>query len=327
MKCLILGLGFIAANLAEFLRRQDLDVYVTYRETKRPDKLLMMKLLKNENVKLIRLDKFIEDTLANILREVNPDVIYNLIGKVSGKDEEIWFANAIVPEILAKTLMKVNIDPILIHVSAAYATGLSRKLIINNTIIEEKEHCCSEYINPKTIFERSKCEGEKALMKYHRDYGLKTVILRPTLVYGNYNTHEEWVRIYHLLRRGVIPMINIEISAIYVGYLVDIMYRATSCRACIGEYMYVSEEGMYRFSDFIEAMAHLMNVKGFKISIGKSMLKFIQVLMPKSLRMFIKYVGYRYSTEKMYKLLGVRVRDGLEKGMYELTNWLMRIYG
>ncbi|OYT25308.1 MAG: hypothetical protein B6V02_04075 [Thermoprotei archaeon ex4572_64] len=204
MRCLILGLGFIATNLAEFLKKQDLDVYVTYRETKRPDKLLMMRFLNSKNVKLIRLDKLTEDTLVSILREVNPDIVYNLIGKVSGKSEEIWFVNATIPEILAKALMKVNMDSVLVHVSAAYATGLSKKLITNNTIIEEKEHCCPDYINPKTIFERSKCEGEKALMRYHREHGLKIVILRPTLVYGNYNTHEEWVRIYHLLKRGIV---------------------------------------------------------------------------------------------------------------------------
>ncbi len=315
-KALIIGLGFIATNLAKHLANRGFSVYVTYRSI-HGSRALMAKDLMSINVHLKRLDPNNYDELVNAIKTIRPNYIFNTVGLLSGGWNDLWQAHVEVPRNIAKAILSTDKSIKFIHISASAASGK-----IGNMIREEPEHCSYAYVNPRGDYERSKCDGERTIKELGSE-GLNYVIVRPTLVYGYYNDHNEFLTLYRVVRRGLVPLIRGYISAIYVGYLVQLLERVATNDSIRNTFLYATECSMYSLSDFSTLMADYLGVSGIKIPIPVGI---AGLFLPSSARSLLRYINTRYDCESTTKILG-SIEPAIGIGVKEIVDWIRRVYG
>lgn len=318
-KALIIGLGFIATNLAKHLvNRGGFDVYITYRSI-HGSKALMMKDLLELNVKPHRLDPSNYEDLVKLISDVRPNYVFNTVGLLSGSWNELWNAHVEVPpRNIARAILSIDKSIKLIHISASAASGK-----VGNFIREEPAHCDFSYVNPRSDYERSKCDGERTIKELGNE-GLNYVIVRPTLVYGYYNDHNEFLSLYRLVRMGLVPRVRGFISAIYVGYLVSMLEKLAVSEEFRNTFLYATECTMYSLGDFAELMANFLGgVSGVRLPLPPSL---IGLFLPSGARSLLKYVNVQYDCGSTRRVLG-NVEPAIDVGVKEMVDWLRRVYG
>ena len=89
-------------------------------------------------------------------------------------------------------------NPRFVHISSTAAMGPPA-----DPIVDEDSPC-----RPRTPYQRSKFESERALAELHSKRGLDVVILRPCVIAGEGKAHSEWETLFRLVRKGVFPLIG-----------------------------------------------------------------------------------------------------------------------
>ncbi|GAB6944496.1 NAD-dependent epimerase/dehydratase family protein [Vulcanisaeta sp. JCM 14467] len=269
------------------------------------------------NVKPHKLDPGNYDELTKLISGVKPNYVFNTVGLLSGSWSDLWNAHVEVPRNIARAILNVDKSIKLIHISASAASG-----IIGNFIKEEPVHCDYTYVRPRSDYERSKCDGERTIRELGNE-GLNYVIVRPTLVYGYYNDHDEFLSLYRFVRRGLIPRVQGMVNAIYVGYLVRMLEKLAVSDEYRSAFLYATECTMYSIGDFAELMAQYLGVNGIRIPLPP---RLVSPFLPSGVRSLIKYVNVQYGCESTTRVLGV-VEPGIGVGVREMVDWLRRVYG
>jgi len=315
-RALIVGLGFIATNLAKHLVNRGLEVHVTYRSV-HGSKALMAKDLLEIGVKMHRLDPGDYNSVVNTISTVKPSYVFNTVGLLSGSWNELWHAHAEVPRNIARAILSVNKSIRLIHISASAAVGK-----IGNVISEEPEHCSYAYVNPRSDYERSKCDGERTIKELGKE-GLDYVIVRPTFVYGYYNDHNEFLSLYRVVRRGLIPLLRGHVNAIYVGYLVQLLEKVAVSEDFRDKFLYATECVMYNLGDIPLLMANYLGISGIKLPIPTGL---AGLFLPSGARSLLKYINTQYDCSNTQRILG-NMEPALDRGVKEIVDWIRRVYG
>jgi len=279
VKILITGLGFISSNVAYFLSPKH-DIKITYRSLN-PVKELYTKILKEKGVDTTKLDVINETQKLEELVKSN-DLIVNFVGDIQGDEKVLYMANVEVPSIIAQACKKYN--KVMIHASGS-TYGVTGKVTI------EENH--GEGLNPSTAFEKTKLQGEKELLNI---LGKNAIILRPTLVYGRFNAHVQFVTIYKLVKLGIIPKLEIEfqpVSARYIAYLIDSIANG---KLPSRNYFYATECSLVNLSEFFQIYASTINKKGIQIPIPN---KLAEIALPKEVKSLLKYAGTVYDCTVM----------------------------
>jgi nucleoside-diphosphate-sugar epimerase len=276
MNYLVLGLGFVATHVAEFLSNYG-NVTVTYRNLN-PVKEEYVKILKEKKVEVVKLDPLTDDIKKYISQS---DVVINLIGEISGSEETLRRANVEVPERLAKVVSETNRNVILIHLS-----GLPG--VTGNNVKPEVPHC--EGIKPTTPFEKTKCEGEKIL----RDNANFLAILRPSLIYGKYGAHIQFVTMFRFAKMGFVPSLGFRFSVISAKALSEIIKNISEAKPKF-TYFYVTECEPVRIDIFFEIMAKTLGKGYIKVPIPKFLAK---AYLPSDIRNLLKYDGTTFDCTK-----------------------------
>ncbi|EWG06607.1 MAG: hypothetical protein ASUL_08799 [Candidatus Aramenus sulfurataquae] len=275
MKYLILGLGFVATHVAEYLSSYG-EVVVTYRHLN-PVKEVYANALKEKGVKLVKVDP-LEENISGLVKDA--DAVINLVGEISGDEETLRRANVEVPTKVAKTVAKENPRAVMVH--------LSGMLGMTGNVRPEEKHC--EGVAPTTTFERTKCEGEKAI----REAGVNAAILRPGLIYGKYGAHVQFVTMYKFAKRGFVPAIGFLFSSISANSVARIIRAVVEERPKF-TYFYATECEPVKVDKFFEAMARALRKRYVKIPIPKSLAK---AYLPADIRNLLKYDGSRFDCSK-----------------------------
>ncbi len=315
-RTLIIGLGFISTNLAKYLVDKGFDVYITYRSV-HGSKAIMMKDLLELNVKPYRLDPSNYEDLLKLINNVKPNYVFNTVGLLGGSWGELWNAHVEVPRNIARAILSIDKSIKLIHISASAVSGKTGKFIK-----EEPRHCDYSYVNPRSDYERSKCDGERTIKEFDNE-GLNYIIIRPTLVYGYYNDHNEFLSLYRLVRMGVIPSIKGFVSAIYVGYLVQLLEKVAVSEGYRNAFLYATECAMYSLEDFAELMARYIGTNGIRVPLPPGL---VGLFLPSGARSLLKYVNVQYDCESTRKVLG-NIEPAIDIGVKEIVNWIRRAYG
>jgi nucleoside-diphosphate-sugar epimerase len=292
------GVGFIGASLVKKLHDRGYEVYVAHRGLGEPYRKRLAMVVGMYST-LVRYS-----SPSDAIETVRPELVYNLVGEFFGKDEDIVDANTGFVDRLSRALGGYSVK--LVHISAATVVGPR-----SSVIYEEDEHLRG--IEPITIFDRSKAEGERIVSERLRSW----VIVRPTLVYGAYNAHPEWVLLLSMVKRRVVPSIKARISAIDVTELAEILVRSAELER---EFFFATECEPYIVSDFVEAMEKALSVKAFKIPVPAWLAR---VLAPDPLRKHMAFLNRVFSCNKMLRLTGYRPRRRLAEGVAEMTRWIM----
>ncbi|BFH72372.1 NAD-dependent epimerase/dehydratase family protein [Sulfurisphaera javensis] len=286
MRIFITSLGFIATHVAEILSSSN-EVILTYRNLN-PVKKLYKEILEEKGVKLIKLDILTErDKLKEEIKK--SDVIINFIGEISGDERTLYIANVEIPKIIAMTIKEVNNKALFIHTSGS-TYGITGEVKI------EKE--LGEGFNPQTPFEITKLQGEKEVYSIAKG-NFPLVILRPTLVYGKYAAHIQFVIMYRLVKMGIIPKTGISfmpISANYIGKMILELIKEKPELL----YFYATECEPVSLDSFFEIYSKALGKKTIKIPIPKGIVK---SALPKEIRSLIRYEGTKYDCSIAKKLL------------------------
>ncbi|AWR96723.1 NAD-dependent epimerase/dehydratase family protein [Acidianus sulfidivorans JP7] len=304
MKYLILGLGFIATHIAEHLsKNNDNEVTVTYKNLN-PVKELYVKILKEKKVNVIKLDPLNEK--EKLKEEIaKNDTIVNLIGEIQGNYDSLKLANVTIPELIAK--ISSENKKMLIHFSGLLG-------ITGKDVKPENPHLSN--VKPVTDFEKTKFEGEKAVYDTCKANNSPVAIIRPTLVYGKYSAHIQFITMYKFAKRGIIPKLSFNfntVSANYIGEMIKVLSESKETT-----YFYATECDPVNVSQFFELMAKGLNKNNvIKIPVPESLAK---IVLPSYIKSLLKYTKSTYNCEKSKELVKNLTFD--EKEIIENASFL-----
>lgn len=116
--------------------------------------------------------------------------------------------------------------------------------------------------NPKNEYERTKLEGERAVLEFARATGFDTAVVRPTIVFGEgvmkiRDSLLEWMR---ALQKGRFAFIGGKAMAnyVYVGDVVEALLKLSERPSPGGEIFHVADPAPMR--DFVGAMSDALGV-------------------------------------------------------------------
>ncbi len=153
--------------------------------------------------------------------------------------------NADAPRALIEAAQKAGAKRF-VHLSSVGVIGADGAGEVN-----ENAEC-----KPKNEYERTKREGELAVLRFAEKTGFDTVVIRPTIVFGEgvegRDSMLEWMR---AVRDGRFRFIGTQAMAnyVYVGDVVDAMLRLSERPSPGGEIFHVADPAPMR--DFVGAMA------------------------------------------------------------------------
>ncbi|ARM75210.1 NAD-dependent epimerase/dehydratase family protein [Acidianus manzaensis] len=302
MKYLILGLGFVGTHIAEYLSEHN-DVTVTYKSLN-PVKELYSKILKEKKVSLIKLDPLNEK--EKLEREIEDhDTIVNMIGEIQGSYKALEIANVTIPKLIAELSSKNK--KMLIHFSGLLG-------IIGNNVKSETPHLAG--ITPQTDFEKTKLEGEKVVYDTCKSNDSPIAILRPTLVYGRYSAHIQFITMYKFAKRGIIPKLSFSFNTISANSIAKMIEALSESKETT--YFYATECNPVNVSKFFELMAKgLGRNKNIEIPIPESLAK---IVLPSYIKSLLKYTRSTYDCSKSSELIGDLSFD--EKEIIENASFL-----
>jgi len=292
------GLGFIGANVVEALAGEEL--YVAHRPSS-PSKRPLIARFVSQYAQLVEY----RDPAA-VIERVRPDLVVNLTGEYFGRVEELREANAEFPKRLCDAARRVGWRGKVVHFSAATVRGP-----VGEVIEEERPHLSG--IRPVSPFDQFKAEGEAAVANCFDDW----VIVRPTLVYGRFNDHPEWVTLTRLVSRGIAPAISAGVSSISARELAKAVKRSLHLSR---EYFFATECQPRPLAEFVDAIAKALGKRAVKIPVPAALLK---VAAPRELRPHLPFLGKRFNCEKMRSLLGFVPAPDFQREVAEMVHYIV----
>ncbi len=246
MKVLITGAtGFIGKNLAKRCLAEGFEVVCGGRAIGKLDSF-------QDSMKTVYLDILDRERLAEIFNEEKPDVVFHCAAYT--KNTSIQALRKINVEGTRNVLdacMDAKIQKVI------YLSSIS--VISGNPGVDLSD---SSSYAPLGTYGQSKIEAERLAVSY-RDKGLKIAIIRPTLVYGEDDSH--WLfLVVSLLRFRVLPIVGDGANRyplVYIQNLLDVMMLAVFNDAAY--------EGTYIVSDkeavtIKELFCYISKICGFR---------------------------------------------------------------
>ncbi|MHB1416858.1 MAG: NAD-dependent epimerase/dehydratase family protein [Chloroflexota bacterium] len=141
-----------------------------------------------------------------------------------------------------------------VYVSSNSAQGVTKK----RTLMEEHHPC-----RPDNAYGRSKYMAEQVVRRYHKEHGLPTVIVRPTMLYGP-GQPERITRLMRMVKGGR-PLVfgdghNLR-SMSYVHNVVDGLLLAESQEAAVGQTYWIADERPYTTLEYLKTIASTLGVE------------------------------------------------------------------
>ena len=289
VKFLVLGLGFIAMHVAEELSKLG-QVTVTYRSLSGVNSVYA-EILRG-TVELAELNPLTdEDKLRSLIK--NSDTVINLIGALSNDAQLLKTVHVTIPKQVASLIAGYSPSTMLIHISASNVMGPVGKFIT-----EEPRHC--EGAKPSTPYEETKCLGEQVIYSISQSAGFPLAIIRPTLVYGKYNAHPQFLQIYNVARRGIVPRIKVRLMAISAVKLAELVVKLHELRPR-GLYLYATECEPVEVTRFFEVMVKALGKRPLRVPVPDALLK---LALPSDVKPLFKYINVVYSCVKAKELVG-----------------------
>ncbi|BDC18482.1 NAD-dependent epimerase/dehydratase family protein [Acidianus sp. HS-5] len=278
MKYLLLGLGFVSTHVAEYLSKFG-EVVITYKSLNPVKKIYVEEVLKDK-ANAINLDP-LQDK-EKLKKEISSaDVIVNFIGEIQGDDKTLRIANVEIPKLIAQIIGESGKKKVLVHFS-----GLLGKT--GNNVKPEEPHL--QGINPVTPFEKTKYEGEKEVYETSQKYDFPLVILRPTLVYGRYSAHIQFITMYNFSKKGLIPKLNFQFNTVNAYYIAEMIKNLSDFRG--RKYFYATECNPVSVTKFFELMAKGLGInRQLHLYVPEFLAKLV---LPSYIKALLKYTKSTY---------------------------------
>jgi nucleoside-diphosphate-sugar epimerase len=198
------GTGFIGRSLINRLIQGPYKIKVISRNKEAAD------LWHSPHVEIIIGDITKPEDLEKAFEGI--DVVYHIAGKLgeAGVAEQIyWELHFQGTRNVLEAARKAGGIKRFIHCSSAGVQGP-----ISNPPADE-----SWPYAPSNIYEQTKAEAEKLVLKYHKQHGLPAIILRPEFVYGPGDTHV--LGLFRAIKRGMFVVFGDGHSLLHPTYIDD----------------------------------------------------------------------------------------------------------
>lgn len=324
MKILVTGAsGFIGRHLVEKLCQQKHQVRCLVRKNSN------VGFLKDNKVELVYGDITIKETLGNIAEGI--ELVFHLVGignicAVSKEAYNYYYkVNVLGTKNLLEECRRAGIKKFVYFSSVAAMGLLKDSHEINESMVP----------HPVTPYERSKFESEKINLEYCQRYSLPSVIIRPTMVYGQGAIASEILHICKFMRKyRIFPTIGSGdnlMSLVHVYDLVDAAYLA----AIQGKpsQVYIITDKSYTLNQLSDIIAKELDIRIFKIRLPVKIAycaafvieTFSQAIKidPFFTRQRVKSVltDRIFSINKAATELGYTPKINLEKGIKDTIYW------
>jgi nucleoside-diphosphate-sugar epimerase len=281
MKVLVTGSkGFVGKKLVTELRNQNYSV----------------KEFDITNGKDILNSKHLKDALEGT------DIVFHLAAVIENENKKLWDINVEGTKKIIKESKKAGIKKF-VFLSSTAVYGFTKKLV------NEKSE-----LNPKTIYEKSKAEGEKIVLEAQEDIGV--VIVRSAMIFG---ANEYWKTMIGFLKKGFpLPLMGKNIfQIIYVNELVKILIHIMK-KGKSGEVYLVAGKERWTLKEFTKKIKKKLGKKEtilclpsfISLSLGKIL--GIKLMTMENLRHLGK--NRKYDLEKLEKL-GYKQEISLENAI------------
>jgi nucleoside-diphosphate-sugar epimerase len=189
-------------------------------------------------------------------------------------------------------------------------------------------------IAPKDYYQYTKYEGEKAVAEVAA-CGLKTVVLRPTAIYGP-GDPGRFLMLFKMAKKGFFPMFGsgkITYHPVYIDNFCDVFELAMTRPEAVGQTYIVADEKYYSLNEIVSSVARALGKKVRIIHLPFLPLLWASYLcewlcFPLGITpvIFVRRADwYRenrgFSSDKAKNELGYRPRIGLDEGLRLTAKW------
>jgi nucleoside-diphosphate-sugar epimerase len=243
---------------------------------------------------------------------------------VGMRDEEYWDVNVRSLPALLEQARAAGVKRF-VHVSSV---GVYGKLA---TCPANEETAC----HPQSIYGRTKLEGERKVLEFHRETQFPVVVLRPAWVYGP--GCPRTMKLYRTLRKGRFVMIgkggNLR-HPIFIDDFVMACKQALEATDAVGEMMIVAGPDVITTHELVEGFSRALGVPFPKIRLPYSLGKLLAVtaetcfgLIGKSPPVSRRTLEFfdtdnAFEIDKAKRALGYRPSFDLDQGLARTRDWL-----
>ncbi len=122
--------------------------------------------------------------------------------------------------------------------------------------------------HPRNIYGQTKMEAERLVLDYGRSGRIRTVVVRPPMIYGPCN-EILFKRLFGIVRRGFYPLIGDGRALTEFCYVKNQVHglRLAAERGRSGEVYFISDERSYEIEEIVDAIARAMERRVVKLRI------------------------------------------------------------
>ncbi len=243
MKILVTGAtGFIGQRFVESILPEGNEIFSLVRKTSKVD------FLKKAGISLITADIADREEVEKVFSEVRPDVTVHCSASVtSGDEDELYKANVVGTENICSACLKYCTDRLVYLSSVSVVSGNTETPLRDDMPYKAT-----------SAYGRSKIEAEKKVLRY-RDKGLRAVVLRPCMVYGEEEPHA-LDKILRRVSKRLVPVISMpgvkdKLHLAYIDNVVDAMRLAMGKPQALSGTFIIADREIISIRKFIEILS------------------------------------------------------------------------
>ncbi|MGC9148141.1 MAG: NAD-dependent epimerase/dehydratase family protein [Sulfolobales archaeon] len=263
--------GFIGRNIAERLSKR-YEIFSVVRKSSVNKRSEVIKDLVRFGVFIEKLNKLGVDDLVYLFNKSPPDAVIYAAGLLKSSWSSLKEVHVDLPERILDALSLSGLrNSLFIYISSTGASPPS-----NDSVAEEENHC-AHIDSLRSGYERSKCLGEITIREKSRRYGINYVILRPSIVVGEYNTHSEWITLLNLSKRRIKIDINFIFNIIDVEDLVNIIEKIIQREDLYNNYYHVASPKPISIREATDTLFDLLGRRPL-VRVGDNFLSLLRLL-------------------------------------------------
>lgn len=310
--------GFIGGHLARALAASGHRVRATARETSNTTEI------EADGIEIRRGSLLDESFAAEVCQDA--DIVFNLMGRMGGpsvREKDMHLVNVDAVTTLLKACRKSRVRQF-IHCSTPGVVGMVG-------VAPE----CMPY-RPAGPYERSKCDGEKAVILYSQNGGVPATVVRPDFVYGPGDMHK--LKMFRTIKEGRFPIIGSGRSLLHPTYVEDVirgLMIVMDNQAAYGEIFNIAGPEPVSVAGFIGAIADGLGVKPPRMrvptlaaglaAVGSEIGSAILRREPPLTRYQVKFFTRSHTSDisKARQMLGFEPLVRLDEGIPKTIGWYL----